>query len=164
MTALYTPTTGDEPTAADLATWVPILAHKTTDQTLASSTTFQNDTVLAATVAANVKYEFRLYGLIRASNSTNGGMKVQFSLPSGANIDNATFRFGGNTSPGAPTNANGGVGTITLTTSNVLFMEEGLLVMGSTAGTFQWQWAQNSSSTNNTIMSAGSYLLLRQVG
>lgn len=139
-----------------------IIAHKTADQSLNSSTTFQNDSVLAWPVAANAKYRFELYALVKASNATNGGLKVQFTIPASADITNTTFRFNG-TNSGTATNANGGVSGLALTTTNVLFEENGLLITGATAGTFQFQWAQNASSANNSTVSSGSFLRLQRV-
>lgn len=162
MTALPTFNGGTEPTASQWQTLLPLFARKTADQSL-STLTFTNDNALFVSVASNVIYFYHLFTYIKANNASNGGMKVQFAAPAGADLSDAVFRWGGNTSPGAQTNAGGAVGALTLTTSNVFFEEQGLLVMGANSGTFQFQWAQNSGPTNSATVSAGSFLLLRQV-
>lgn len=155
-------------TAAELAGIISaiqdtsIIAHKTADQSLASNITFQNDNTLFASVAANAKYRFELYALVRASNATNGGLKTQFTGPSGYDISDATFRSSG-TNAGTPTNANGSVTGLSLAVNNALFEVNGLLVTGANAGTFQFQWAQSGSSANATIVAAGSFLRLQRV-
>lgn len=161
MTAMPTFPSGHQPPPAELQALLPNFVRKTSDQTIASNTTLQNDNALSlSSMDAAGIYRVELFVLFRATNATNGGMKTTFTLPTGADYSNGVFELATNKAP-----ASGGtVSGITAGTSNAFFGLTGLLVMdGTHTGTFQFQWAQNSSSANGTIVAAGSYLWLQRM-
>jgi hypothetical protein len=153
---------GHEPSAAEYAALLPIFARKTSDESLTSSTTLQNDDALfVSSMDAAGIYEVHLHALIKSNNATNGGMKTTFTLPTGADFTNAIFDL--NNASRSPAST-GTINGIALTTTNGILTIDGLLVMdGTHTGTFQFQWAQNSSSANTSVVSSGSYLTLRRV-
>jgi hypothetical protein len=149
-------------TPARLNALGPLIASKTADQSIASSTTLTNDSaLLIPNLVANAVYEIRLHVLFRAAASgAIPGMKVDLTVPSGASITGSAFAGSGTL--GACI-GNGAVGGIACATANGIFQEFGLLVMGASTGTLQFRWAQNTSSASATTVASGSYLLLTQV-
>ncbi|MGY6019602.1 hypothetical protein [Streptomyces spinosirectus] len=147
---------------------------KTADETVNSSTTLQNDDHLVLPVVANAVYVFALDLYMTESTDFVGDFKMSFTCPTGA-----TFDMHGSgahiTDLGSGTSSNGewigklatssaaaslsfGVGT-GLTSVRVY----GRLVMSSTAGNFQMQWAQNASDATGTTLKAGSYMTMTRV-
>lgn len=159
---------GDVLTASDMDAWVvPLVAGPTTtDQSITSTTTLQNDNTLFVAVATNASYSVRAHLVFDgpASNAAN----YTFTGPSGSSADltsyvtNATGQssngaFGG-TSPSVPSVATGGAG------ANVGADIFGIFVTGGTAGNFTLQWCQNASSGTATRRRAKSYIELRKIG
>lgn len=158
MTALYTAAAGDEPTAAQIDTYRPRYARKTSDQSVSTST-FTADTALAlANMSISVEYEFQAYILHRSAGSTN--LKLDFTMPTGAQIDNATYQIASGAATFAITGASGQVTGIGNTTTNRISIIRGILVMSTTSGTFQFRWAAESGTV---IVATGSYIVARQV-
>jgi hypothetical protein len=145
----------------------PLYARKTADQSIASSATLTNDPVLLIpNLVAGAVYELWLHVLYRAAASgAIPGLKVDFVVPAGAAITGAAFDASGATGATASNAAvgNGAVGGIQAPTSNGLFREGGLLVMGATDGTLQFRWAQNTANASATTVASGSYLRLTRV-
>lgn len=141
------------------------LAYKTLDESIVNSITLQDDNELfIADLTANAVYEMHLYTLFRSTAAgLTPGMKVDFTLPSGANIDNASFTLS-STGAYAITNANGGVTGIRAELFNSVFEETALLIMGSNRGRLQFRWSQDALSAASTTVAQGSYLSLRRVG
>jgi hypothetical protein len=140
----------------------PLIARKTSDQSIASSTTLANDSALfLPNLVANAIYELRLHVLFRAAaGGAIPGMKVDFAVPSGASITGSAFQLSGSLGLCV---GNGAVGGIAAATANGIVQEFGLLVMGASTGTLNFRWAQNTSSASATTVASGSYLLLTQV-
>lgn len=150
---------------ADENNWLqPIFARKAVDETIISSATLQNDDVLLAAVAANAIYEFRLRAII--NSGTTPDFKMGWTFPSGLTM---TYDLFEGESLGAVANVIQGpyiqtdVPPVSTTGSDQPWIAEGLVIVSSTAGTLQWQWAQNTLTASNTIVRAGSYLRLRRV-
>lgn len=161
---------GDTPTAAELnAVSIVQTAVLAADQTRTSSTTLTNLSGMTASTAASSKYAaqiFLIYG-----GSTTGDIKFGYTLPA-----SATFEFNPmsifstdsslvaatpymgilNTSGGA---AGGGIGAGT----KALLLVTGIVVTGATAGTFQLQFAQNTSDGTATTVYAGSWMLVHKL-
>lgn len=148
--------------------WKPVLlfVRKTASENLTSSTTLQNDDQLFLSVAANAFYEVRLW--IRAAAQTTDDIKVNFTAPSGSSFDwivmsmtSTAASFGDDQTAifvlgSTPTF--GGLGG-----TNIPIYVTGLLATGSSAGTFQFQWAQGTSSTNGVTVLSGSWMRLDRV-
>lgn len=158
------PRAGHIATVADFSTVATVL--KTITESVASSTTLQNDDELVLAVAANSKYALEGYFLY--DGSTAADLKVAFTVPTGATI---------NWSPFAPTS---GVGTTdynvtVITTSGgtrgvacngatVMSMQpKGYISVGATAGNLQLQFAQVASNATATRILAGSWMMLTRL-
>jgi hypothetical protein len=155
--------------AGDVNNWfVPLNAYKAADQSVTSSTTLANDNALFVSVAANCTYTLQLDLFYEGAAAGTGDLKWNFTSPSGTtgltgtpayfgtdtNIHGAAFVALGSTFTTLGTNG-AGVIKYALTT--------GTLVTSSTAGTLQFQWAQNSSSGTATKVRAGSNLCVWRI-
>lgn len=163
MTAIPPFTAGSEPTAGGWQTLLPVFARKTSDQTIISNATFQNDNALFVPVAANAVYDCHLHFIF--NSGATPALKTQFTGPVGATMSSWTFFLpnGSSQSIQGVASAAAGVSGITCTGSDQPGDYWGLLITGANAGTFQLQWAQNTSTGTNTILRAGSFLSMRQV-
>jgi len=70
-------------------------------------------------------------------------MKVDFTVPAGADITNFSFELSGSM---APTGASGSISGINGATSNAVLKIFGHIVMAATPGTLQFRTAQNNTS------------------
>lgn len=147
---------------------------KTADETVTSSATLQNDDHLVLSVVANAVYTFALDLYTTEPTDYTGDFKLSFTCPTGATFDmhgsgpHTTSFTGGTSSDGewigklATTSAGA---TLAFGVGNVLtgIRIYGRLVMSSTAGNFQLQWAQNASDASGTTLKAGSYMTMTRV-
>lgn len=139
---------GQRVSADELNALGPLQVIKPGDQSY-TTTSLQNDTDLVLPVAANTSYLVNIFLVYEGGTAGSADMKVGMSLPSGATFRAANFGMnasGGTTGSNAvidnatitgQTNGAGTVRSLTLT---------GTLVTGSSAGNFQLQACQNSSS------------------
>ena len=166
---------GHVPSGAELLAWSSLLkvapessyVEKGADETVTTSTTLSasHDADLQVLVAANATYRFWIHLIY--NSSTTADIKGQLSLPAGATaqwmmggLDATATTNTGVQNIGPFTAASvpfwGGTGGDTVATPN------GRITTSSTAGTFQFQWAQNTSS-GSTIVRAGSHLWVVRV-
>lgn len=157
MVALWSPAAGQTPTAAQFATLVPKYARKTADTSLSTAVLTNDGTLFLPNLSVSVEYECMCYVLSKSAGSTN--LNADFTLPSGANIDNATIHSAGTSLYGI-TNPSGAVSGMTNTTTNRPNIWRFILVMGGVSGTLQFRWA---AATGTVTVSAGSYIIARQV-
>lgn len=140
---------------------------KATDQSVISTTTLVNVTSLVLTVESNSTYIFD--STIIYDTNAAADIKVQFTLPSGTFIRVACWLS--NTALGATDatvfhNAQdtglwtaGGFAAGTF----MSMLPTGTIITGATAGSMQFQFAQNTSTAVNTTIKAGSWINLRKV-
>lgn len=163
------PRAGHIATVADFSTTV--VALKTSDESVASSTTLQNDDQLALPLVANAKYRmiaYIMYDGAADAGTGQGGLKMQFTGPSGAVMQ--WTNFGNNTgglttynvvieglAAGSPRSVGTNGGTL------MSCEPKGYISVSSTAGTLQFKWAQNISSPTATLVKAGSWIELVRV-
>jgi hypothetical protein len=162
-------TAGAAITAAALTGIAPISGFKYADQNSGqSNTVLQNDTDLVLAFAAAGTYIFD--GMIIYSASTAADYQATFAA-----ITSATLTLW---APGIYTGTGGGsfvqpaiplafATTISAggqgTAQNQSFSLQGAVVMGATAGTLQYQFAQNNSDASNCNTRAGSWLRAWQI-
>lgn len=155
---------GQTPTAAQLNVIQTVV--KAASQTVNNSATLVNDGELTLPVDANTTYVINA-AFLHSSNST-ADIKIGLTYPTGSTCSWGAVRqdvtvstptgavdlgsgsgvASGNTYTGAGTGA---------TQINLLM---GSIIVGSTSGAIQIQFAQNTANASNTIMLAGSYLML----
>lgn len=130
---------------------------KGVDETVTSSTTYQNDDALTFSVVANATYAVEYY--FQQTFTNTGGAKTQATLPSGA-----TWRTSPTSSSSSPvalnsgnTGQGAGTGSIRNTTGPVI------ITTSSTAGSVTIQFAQEVSDVSGTTMKANSYFIVRRV-
>jgi len=144
----------------------PVHARKTADETVSNSTTLQNDDALFVAVAANCTYELRLYVIYDAG--TTADYKWALTYPAGSTLNYTVVTHAADltfTEPGASAVASG---TAVAAGGNGLGTPRGIHVLGNlvtstTAGTLQYQWAQNGAVVENTLTKAGSQLVVARL-
>lgn len=144
--------------ADDLNAALGIHKYKTADETISATTTLQNDDHLFASVEANA-----VYGLILTvmyQSGTTPDFKQAFTAPAGTTFESGWFLYNPGTIGFGATGALGSVTGLGGTGANVPFMLSATVFVGGTAGTLQWQWAQNTSDAGSTIVRKGSRLTL----
>jgi hypothetical protein len=163
---------GQPITAALLQSMLPTYVIKGSDQSVTSSTTNVNDTGLLVSVAASATY--LITGMLLYSAHSSADIKLGWSGPSGATFDwiihAQTTGTGGLATAGMVVDRQsignsafplGGFGAENTTLMTAPLW--GRLVTSATAGTFQLNWAQQTSNATASIMRAGSWLRLDRV-
>lgn len=143
---------------------------KSSDETVTSSTTFQNDDELFVSVVANAQYFvefFVIYDAVQAAD-----IKIEWSAPTGSTFDwthggLGTSATGSTGSVSRNYRSLGDIGTIGGPSASggalAIIPGEGRLVTSGTAGLFRFRWAQNSSNSNGTIVKANSVLIVQKL-
>jgi hypothetical protein len=131
---------------------------KSANETVTSSTAFQNDDELAFNIGSNERWAYFMY--IQGNVGATPDIKFRVTAPAGATcnvsfasqvagIDTILSNRGCSTSSG-----NMGSGN-----TDAYWTIAGYTSTGATSGSVQLQWAQNTSSATATTVNAGSYLL-----
>lgn len=158
-----------------LRSMLPPQVWKTTDESVTSSTTLQNDDDLALPVEANATYA--LSGFLVWTGNETGDIKFGFDFPASSTLhwgmvgpdDTSTgFNSGGTRGAGEwfvriNQTAGGSVIQFAGSTAPLMGLLEGTLFTGATAGTLQLQWAQFTSNGTATTLKAGSRMSLRRL-
>jgi hypothetical protein len=145
--------------------------RKSSDETLDTSSTLQDDDELVFAAGANETWEFEFVLRVGIDGTATVDMKLGLTTPSGATVNFAVL------GP-AVTSPNVGdsnvwmvhedetrehtVGTHVSNGAEGLVWVKGLIANGATPGDVQLQWAQNSSTGTNLRVFAGSYLVARR--
>lgn len=156
-------------TALDQLNAYVVGAWKTGTEAVTSSTTLQNDDNLVCSVVASGVYICN-WGL-RMDGAALGDFKYAFTGPSGATMTWASAGLATSdvanvamtTTDVAAIGTTVSHGTLAAGTTTRVF-GAGLLIVSSTAGSLQLQWAQGTSSVTATNLFAGSWLKLERVG
>lgn len=160
------------PTAAELNALLPLRVRKNADEVLISTAAVQNDNELALSIAASTTYKLWLMAVITTASSTTPDFRSGFTYPAGATFTGNVYgletaatsaagsaNYAGFLNAASPINTPRGLAS----GSNIVFLWEGVLIVGGTAGTLQFQWSQNVSTAENTTVKAGSELILTVV-
>lgn len=136
--------------------------YKTADETITNDTTLTDDTDLQFSVDANTKYAIQL--VYYTSQHQTPDYKYAFSQPAGATlrqIDAAAF-WGTSTGTYEWSISNPVIVDLTSgINALVVRMQAMYLTVGGTAGTFAYQWAQNTSSAFGTTLKEGSWMMYK---
>ena len=138
--------------------------RKSADEVVTSSTALQADDHLTVSIPANQTYEFDIVMYVTTNNATNGGMQFTVVSPAGSTVflsssktSTANVGEGIITASGATDN----ISSLTTTLNKVIL--KGYVANAGTAGSVTVQWAQQSSSANETRVKVGSYLKATRV-
>lgn len=135
--------------------------YKTADETIASDATLSDDADLKFPVDANSDYTFIMF--LHVTSNTTADFKYAFTQPSGS--------FGRMKSTG-DWDAVNSTGLVSIDASTAVVIgsatektleQHGRIITGSTAGTIQLQWAQNTSDAGNTTLEQGSIIMWKKM-
>lgn len=156
-------TPGQKLRASDL--WVD--ARKASDQTIDNSTTLANCTDLGVSLRASKAYELRGRIQYRANASTSSGPDIKFgwTFPTGLTMAYTAYGIAtGSTTLAQFNNIQTTVLSIGGFSSDLSVVFEGTVLVGTTAGTLQFQFAQNTlKSGNGAIVRAQSFIVLTMI-
>lgn len=164
----------------DGTSWVPhfrspLFAYKTASETINNSAAQQNDDHLFVSVAANTIYTLEISIIYEATTAADIIYTISYpaltsvsvhsiapgdAATTGGNAESTNFiaRTNDATSPTVVQSA-GGVGAGTEVTALI----KGLVVVGNTAGTVQFRWAQGVAGLTDAIVKQNSYIRLDRV-
>jgi hypothetical protein len=163
MTAIPAFTAASKPSAAEWKTLLPVGTVKTADEFRSLTTTMASDAVLRADYNTNATYIVDGY-IVQNSNST-ADFKFQIADTGSVTLLKLSVlgvAVGGSTEIKQQGTA-GTVFTSEGASADRALWIRGLCVVGGTSGALVVQWAQNTSNSSSTAVSAGSYFILRQV-
>jgi hypothetical protein len=154
---------------ARLNATIPIIRVKAADETVTSNASPQDDDHLVAAVDANSTYLIMAY-LVWTSTSATPDFRIDFTVPSGANIPQRSFfaQPTGNTSTTGTidtgtTQSADGDDTRASVNGRMAGWLVGTLVVGSTAGDLQLRWAQGTSDSAGVTLKQYSWLRIEKV-
>lgn len=141
------------------------LVRKTSDETVNNSTTLQDDNHLLTALAANEIIVFQCF-IIQISDAT-ADFKLAFTVPSGAVIQwslaNAAVTTTNTFAAPEVITSSGTSQAIQGRTSDNGQLVSGMVRNSSTSGNLQLQWAQNTATVVDTIVSIDSHLIVWRV-
>lgn len=138
-----------------------LIARKTADQSVTSSTAVQDDDHLLATVGASEVWalQYRL----RVSAHTSANLDMRWTFPTGGEIEFSVNSYAAGALYGveyATTSPSAELFAGVITTSEIEpIIVNGFYVGGGNAGTVTLQWAQNASNATSTTLKANSVLM-----
>ncbi len=137
-----------------------VVKNKTSDESVVSSTTLQDDDDLFISLAANETWI--VDGFLHILTTANQpDFKFTMTVPAGAtmtagyhvNENSTNILAGALTSSGQQQSVN-----LTQNASSILIYKV-MIVMGGTAGDFQIQWAQDNSNGTAVVVKEGSFFI-----
>lgn len=155
---------GEDATSKRMEDELGVGRRKVSDQSVTSSTTLVNDTVITWPVDAFGQYIFDLY--LAYTGSTTGNLSIGFGVPTGATM--SWCADGLDTGLAYKNVANltavsvSAYGCASISAARTVHVS-GFLSVDVTAGTFVLKWAQNTSNATSTVMRAGTMGLLTRV-
>lgn len=170
-------TAGERPSASDLNRYFMQQAHaiKSSDETVTSTTTLQDDDHLFLSVQAGTDYWVQAILIYNASAAAD--IKISFTGPSGATFDWVSDSLGSSIAAGSgavdiisrslqalgSTPAPGGAEQPAGTRVDAVSVPKGILRIGANSGTLRLRWAQLASGSPGTILRAQSTLMMRRL-
>lgn len=144
------------------------IARKSSDESITSSTSLQNDDDLEFSIAANEEWLVTVYGFVDGMDT--GGMKMGWTVPAGGSVINnlcmasGTYSGGSTVSSFSMNQTGTGFGVATGTLADAAGFTLYTYVKNATnAGTVNYQWAQFNSNGTATTLQAGSTLIAQRI-
>lgn len=141
--------------AAGIPTWTNTNVYKSSDETVNNSSTMQNDDELFFSIGANESYFFTMWMIV--NSNVTADLKYTFTVPSGCYMNWFDHYYYANFSAGDTVDRVDSNGT------DFGSLMSGVIKNGSTAGTIQLQWAQNTMNASDTKVLKGSHILLTKL-
>lgn len=133
---------------------------KSSDETINTSTTLQDDDALTFAVVANGEYEVE--AVVLYNSGATPDFKFAWTAPAGATIDgHAIVPTASNTSTGAVIVEAVAITTAVGVGAPIAVWCRFTVVVGGTAGNVTLQWAQNTSDAGNTSVLTNSWVKYR---
>lgn len=158
---------GDYVTADLLTSMLSVQVTKQADESVASSTTMQDDNELVLPVEANATYQLSMW-VPYSSTSGTPDILCDFTVPSGADLYRSVYGVTNATAAGVGDiewSANATAGTddrrASYNGTNTLLIF-GRLNTSATAGNLQFRWAQAVSDAAAVTVKAGSWMKLER--
>lgn len=139
--------------------------RKTSDESVTSSTTLQNDDELKLALESGKSYAIN-GALFATSSSATPDIKIAFTTPSGTTMDIGFMAaFGGSLRRAELLDTSGAESSrIAIGANNTTIIQlMGTLEVGVTAGDVTLQWAQRTSNGNATTVTEGSFLSIVEI-
>lgn len=150
--------------------------RKTANESVASSTTVQDDDHLFFTPLLNTDYWITMYVIYHGPGPdpgvTGGDLKISWSVPTGSTFDYVSDAITSGATSGvfgvsrshqfAPAGGTPGAGTLGVGSPAVALIK-GIFRMGSTPGTFRFRWAQITSHGTAVTVRENSCLIARRL-
>jgi hypothetical protein len=143
--------------------------YKAATESVTSSTTLQNDDVFAfASLPINSAWELESFLPFDGAADPAGGLKMSFTGPAGASMYFVTYgaNTGALSSYDVVVQGVGAAGRVMGTNGGTIMScrLSGSVVIGSTAGTLQFQWAQGTSNATPTRILGSAWMKLTRIG
>lgn len=153
----------------DSGNWREIARHpvnairfvdKSIDETVNNSATLQNDDAFSFPLAANETYMIMI--LARISTGATSGFKYDWSVPAGATGVEWSAQF---VSAAVVNIDNTASMTTDVGNTNAIqaMLYAARVAAAGTAGTAQFRWAQNAAIVGDTIVQAGSFMIIARL-
>lgn len=160
---------GAQSTGAFLNTDIPGAprsVYKTADESVTSSIVPQDDNHLLMSVSANGVYAFDMY--LDVESDPAGDILMGFTFPAGSSVSwtENGVSLGNTTNVGSiklqrnTGSTSSSVGTVAAGSG---VTPRGVLRVGASSGTFQFQWSQAASSVTATTVKLGSWMRLHRI-
>lgn len=141
------------------------IVRRTSNSSAKTNNTLANDDTLKLSVAANEVWFFEGYLLPNGANTTMD-MQIGWSVPAsttmlwGAQSSMQVAAFSEFSTGNTPFATLTESGALAFATTNVAFAAAiaGVIVVSSTAGTVNMQWAQNTTDAGNLVLNANSWI------
>lgn len=154
---------------------VPRTIYKTSNETVTSSTTLQNDNDFFLSVEANALYVVELDLFLTGNGGGTGDFRSLWTFPSGSVGKRMRVALQEGAAASTPDDMKAPCSTLadpdqdtgtigTATSEGSLFKETMTIDTAGTSGTLQFTWCQASSNSTATTVHAGSVMRCWKVG
>tara|TARA_R110002110_G_scaffold235517_1_gene451564 strand:- start:303 stop:1208 length:906 start_codon:yes stop_codon:yes gene_type:complete len=161
-TDTYVLTAGADDISWAAAAGGPRSVIKTADETLNNNNTLQNDDHLVLSIDASSRYSIELWLNVNP-NATSSDFACNIALPSGATMVWDTIYHFQSSRGSKDGNQGAKLTVLALSTGSHFVPLNGHILVDTTAGNAQLQWAQDTAVAENTTVLAGSWMRLTKM-
>lgn len=152
---------GDEPTAAQLNQYAPKIVVQVADTSppVNNSTTLVNDDGMVFALEANTRYV--ISGRVVFNSGATPDIKIGWTYPAGVTLNYSLTGYSGGAFSSSGPYTQTSTPAMDGGASDDEFMIRGVVTVSSTAGNLQLQYAQNTANASNTVIKAGTDIMLQ---